>query len=151
MTLPTAPTDHILDIVSNNFTCDECEFTSNTDHGVKVHKGHQHKDTQKSEEFSDVIPQLDGPAEETLGLISDREVTEADSVTEEMDLSNLPTADDPESFDNYISNLNQEKIENMSKQKLNHMNAELVWKIAFKNAVEQKQKKKHTKSKNRKV
>ena len=39
----------------------------------------------------------------------------------------------------------------MSKQELNHMNAELVWKIALKNAVEQKQKKEHIKSKNRKV
>ena len=68
-----------------------------------------------------------------------------------MDLSNLPTADDPESFDIFNSNLNQEKIENISKQELNHMNAELVWKIALKNAVEQKQKKEHTKSKNRKV
>ena len=68
-----------------------------------------------------------------------------------MDLSNLPTSDNPESFDIYISNLNQEKIENMSKQELNHKNAELVRKIAFKNAVEQKQKKKHTKSKNSKV
>ena len=151
MTLPTAPTDHILDIVSNNFTCDECEFTSNTDHGVKLHKGHQHKNTQKSEEFSDVIPQLDGPAEETLGLMPDREVTDGDSVTEEMDLSHLPTADDCKSFYIYISNLNQERIENMSKQELNHMNAELARKIAFKNAVEKKQKKKHTKYQNRKV
>ena len=68
-----------------------------------------------------------------------------------MDLSNLPTADDPESFDIYISNLNQERIENLCNQELNHMNAELARKIAFKNAVEKKQKKKHTKSKNRKV
>ena len=90
-------------------------------------------------------------SEETLGLISDREVTEEDSVTEEMDLSHLPTAEDPESFDIYISNLNQEQIETMSKQELNHMNAELARKIALKNADEKKPKKKQTKSKNRKV
>ena len=94
---------------------------------------------------------MDGPAEETLNLISDREVTEEDSVTEEMDLSHLPTADDPMSFDIYISNLNQEKIENMSKPELNHMNGELARKIALKNAVEKKPKKKHTQSNNRKV
>ena len=98
--------------------------------------------TQKPEELSDVIPQLDGLAEQT-------EVIVEDNVKEEPDLSHLPTADDPETFDIYINNLNQEKIENMSKQELNHMNTELARKIAFKDATEKK--KKHTKSKNSKV
>ena len=95
--------------------------------------------TQKPKELFDVIPQLYGLAEQT-------EVIEEDSFKEELDLSHLPTADDPEGFDIYINNLNQEKIQNMSKQELNHMNAELARKIAFKNATEKK--KKHTKSKN---
>ena len=43
----TAPV--ILD--AKNFHCDKCDYTSNTEHGVKVHKGHQHKDTQKPEEL----------------------------------------------------------------------------------------------------
>ena len=38
----------------------------------------------------------------------------------------------------------------MSKHELNHMNAELAQKIAFKNATEKKKKKKGTKSKNNK-
>ena len=30
---------------------DQCEFVSSTEHGVKVHKGRQHKNNQKPEEF----------------------------------------------------------------------------------------------------
>ena len=36
---------------AKSFHCDKCDYTSNTEHGVKVHKGHQHKDTQKPEEL----------------------------------------------------------------------------------------------------
>ena len=123
VTSPTAPADHVHGDLSNCFSCDECDFTSNTDRGVKVHKGHHHKETQKPDEFSDVIPQLDGPAEETLGLTSDKEVIEEDSEKQEMDMSHLPTADDPDSFESFINQLNQEKIENMSEQELIHINA----------------------------
>ena len=95
---------------------------------------------------SDVIPQLDGPAEETLGLTPEKAAMEEDSVTEEeVDLAHLPTADDPLSFDFYIKSLTQEKIENMSKEEIIHMNAELAQKIAFKNTTEKK--KKQSKSK----
>ena len=53
---------------------------------------------------------------------------------EEKDLENLPTADDPDNvFQNWMSNLNQEKIENMSEKDLIHMNAELARKLALKN------------------
>ena len=45
---------------------------------------------------SDVIPQLDGPAEEALGLTPEKAAMEEDSVKEEeVDLAHLPTADDP--------------------------------------------------------
>ena len=39
----------------------------------------------------------------------------------------------------------------MSKQELNHMNAKLARKIAFKNATKKKKENKHTRSKNSKV
>ena len=35
----------------NSFNCDKCDFTSTTDHGVKIHMGHQHKNSQKPEEI----------------------------------------------------------------------------------------------------
>ena len=89
-------------------------------------------------DITDDIPQLDGPAE-------DKEVMEEDSVKEEqVDLAHLPTADDTESFDIYINNLNQEKIENMSKQEIIHINAEIARKLALQNVPEKK--KKHSKS-----
>ena len=76
---------------------------------------------------SDVIPQLDGPVEETLGLTSQKATIEEDSVKEEeMDLAHLPTADDPVSFDFYIKSLTQENIENMSKEEIVLMNKELA-------------------------
>ena len=54
---------------------------------------------------------------------------------EEKDLEHLPTADDPDNvFHNWMSNLNQEKIENMSEKDLIHMNAELALKLSLKNA-----------------
>ena len=60
-------------------------------------------------EYSDVIPQLDGPAEESLTPC--KEVIEEDSVKEEvMDVTHLPTADDIDSFDRYIKQLDQEQI-----------------------------------------
>ena len=94
-------------------------------------------------DISDVIPQLDGPAE-------DKEVKEEDSVKEEeFDLAHLPTADDPASFDDFINNLDQEKIEKTSKQELNHINAEIAHKVALKNST--KQKKKHKKYKHGKI
>ena len=100
-------------------------------------------------DLSDVIPQLDGPAEET--PTSDEETMEEDSVKEEeTDLSHLPTADDPERLEDYINHLDQEKIANMSKQELAHMNAQLARKIALRNETEKEKvepKKKHTKSK----
>ena len=85
-------------------------------------------------DISDAIPQLDGPAE-------DKEVKEEDSVKEEeIDLAHLPTADDPASFDYFLNNLDQEKIEKMSKQELNHINAEIARKVAFQNATKKKKK-----------
>ena len=97
---------------------------------------------------SDVIPQLDGPAEEI--LTSDKEVIEEDSMKEEeSDLGHLPTADDPESFDDFINHFDQEKIEKMSKQELSHINAEIARKVAFQNVT--KKKKKHNKSKHGKI
>ena len=93
---------------------------------------------------TNAIPQLDGPAEDTLSLASDKEVMEEDSVKEEeVDLAHLPTADDPESFDRYINQLDQEKIENMSEQEIIHMNGELARKVTLQKA----ENKKHTKSK----
>ena len=88
---------------------------------------------------SDVIPQLDGPAEEI--LTSDKEVIEEDSMKEEeSDLGHLPSADDPDSFDDFINHLDQEKIENMSKQELNHINAEIARKVVLQNATTKKKK-----------
>ena len=87
-------------------------------------------------DISDVIPQLDGPAE-------DNEAKEEDSVKEEeIDLAHLPRADDPANFDDFINNLDQEKIE---KQEINHINAEIARKVALQNAT--KKKKKHNKYK----
>ena len=37
--------------ISKTFKCDKCDFVSNTDHGVKVHKGTKHKETQQPEVF----------------------------------------------------------------------------------------------------
>ena len=70
--------------------------------------------------------------------------------SENTDLSHLPTADDPERLDEYIKHLDQEKIENMSKQEIAHMNAQLARKIALRNKTEKEKeepKKKNTKSK----
>ena len=89
-------------------------------------------DTSDSEN-SDLIPQLDGPAE-------DKSVMEENCVEEETILTHLPTADDPDSFDIYLNNLNQEKIENMSQEEIIHMNAELAKSLAFKNTTEKKKK-----------
>ena len=51
------------------------------------------------------------------------------------DLEHLPTADDPDDvFQNWMSNLNQETIQNMSEKNLIHMNSELAQKSALKNA-----------------
>ena len=72
---------------------------------------------------SDVIPQLDGPAE-------DKAVLEENCVEEETNLTHLPTADDPDSFDIYLNNLNQKEIINM--------NAELSKSLAIKNTTEKK-------------
>ena len=94
-------------------------------------------DTSDSEN-SDVIPQLDGPAE-------DKAVMEENCVEEETILTHLPTADDPDSFDIYINSLNQEKIENMSQKEIIHMNAELAKSLANKNTTDKKKKKNNLK------
>ena len=87
-------------------------------------------------DISEIIPQLDGPAEEIKDVTPDKEVIKEDSMREEEKyLEHLPTADDPDDvFQNWMSNLNQEKIENMSEKDLIHMNAELARKLAVKNA-----------------
>jgi hypothetical protein len=36
---------------STSFQCDECSFISKSDHGVKVHKGTKHRETQQPEQF----------------------------------------------------------------------------------------------------
>ena len=36
---------------SISFQCDKCDFVSNSKHGVKVHKGTKHKETQQPEQF----------------------------------------------------------------------------------------------------
>ena len=36
---------------TRSFQCEQCDYTSNTEHGVNVHKGHQHKNSKNSEEF----------------------------------------------------------------------------------------------------
>ena len=58
---------------------------------------------------------------------------EEDSVKEEeLDLAHLPTADDPDNiFECYIKQLDQERIENMSKSDI----IQLTAKIARKNAL----------------
>jgi hypothetical protein len=89
---------------------------------------------------SDAIPQLDGPAEETLVLTPEKAAIVQDSVKEEMDLAHLPRADDPLSFDVYVKSLTQEKIEHMSKEEIIHMNAELARKKTFQNTTEKKKK-----------
>ena len=99
-------------------------------------------------DLSDIIPQLDGPAEET--TTSEEETQEEDS--EKTDLSHLPTADDPERLEEYIKHLDQEQIENMSKQEIAHMIAQLARKLALRNETEKEKvesKKKNTKSKKR--
>ena len=35
----------------SSFKCDKCEYTSTTEHGVKIHNGHQHKNSQQPEEL----------------------------------------------------------------------------------------------------
>ena len=86
--------------------------------------------------ISEIIPQLDGPTEEIQDVIPNKEVIEEDSMKEdEKDLEHLPTADDPDDvFQNWMRNLTQEKIENMSEKEMIHMNAELARKLALKNA-----------------
>ena len=105
-------------------------------------------ETLDSDTSSDFIPQLDGPSEEK--LILDNEGIEEDSMQEqESDLAHLPTADDPDRFDKFINNLDQDKIEQMSKQELNHINVKLARKAALQ--TETKKKKKHNKSKHVKI
>ena len=36
---------------TSSFQCEQCDYTSNTEHGVNVHKGHQHKNSKNSEEL----------------------------------------------------------------------------------------------------
>ena len=52
---------------------------------------------------------------------------------EEKDLEHLPTADDPDNvFKNWMNNINQDMIENMSERGLIHMNSELARKCNIK-------------------
>ena len=52
---------------------------------------------------------------------------------EEKNLEHLPTAEDPDDvFQKWMSNLSQEKIENMSEKELIYMNAQLARKSALK-------------------
>ena len=51
-TLPDSAISTIASAVSS-FQCDKCDFKSSTDHGVKIHIGHQHKNSQKPEEIRD--------------------------------------------------------------------------------------------------
>ena len=54
---------------------------------------------------------------------------------EEMDSAHLPTADDPDNiFDSYINQLDQEKIENMSKTDLINLIAKIALKVALRDA-----------------
>ena len=87
-------------------------------------------------DIGEIIPQLDGPAEEIQEVTPDKEVIEEDSMKEEEnDLEHLPRADDPDDvFQNWMSNLGQEKIENMSEKEMIHMNAQLARKLVLKNA-----------------
>ena len=73
-------------------------------------------ETDSDSDIGEIIPQLDGPAEETLGLTSEKEAMEEDSIEEaERDISHLPTANDPDNIlQHWMKNINQEKIENMS-------------------------------------
>ena len=47
----TAPVTLQTSATTNSFKCEKCDYTSSTEHGIKVHKGHQHKDSQKPEEL----------------------------------------------------------------------------------------------------
>ena len=86
-------------------------------------------------DISEIITHLDSPSEEIHDVTPNKEVIEEDSMMEEeKDLEHLPTADDPDDvFQNWMSNLNQENIENMSEKDLIHINSELARKIALKN------------------
>ena len=95
-------------------------------------------ETDSDNDIGEIIPQLDGPAEETLGLKSEKEAMEEDSGEEaERDISHLPTANDPDNIlQHWMNNIDQEKIENMSQEELKHMNAVLAQKTALRNATE---------------
>ena len=83
-------------------------------------------------DYRDVIPLLDGPAEEC--LTPGKEVNEEDSVKEEiMDLTHLPTSDDTDSFNRYIKLLDQEQITNKSEVELKYMNVQLARKTYLQN------------------
>ena len=85
--------------------------------------------------ISEIIPQLDGPAEEIQDVTPNKEVIKEDSMKEDKkDLEHRPTADDPDNvFQNLMSNLTQ-KMENMSEKDLIHINSELAQISALKNA-----------------
>ena len=37
--------------ISTSFQCDKCDFVSISEHGVKIHNGTQHKESQQPEQF----------------------------------------------------------------------------------------------------
>ena len=141
--------------MKDHYRCEKCMKVCESKNMLHLHIKETHEETvsvnstafsselaSKIEEetldndISEIIPQLDGPAEEIKDVTPDKEVIEEDSMKEEEKyLEHLPTADDPDDvFQNWMSNLNQEKIENMSEKDLIHMNAELARKLAVKNA-----------------
>ena len=62
-----------------------------------------------------------------------------ETTEEEINLANLPTADDPDDvFQNLIYSLDTEKIESMYHKELIHMNAQLARKVALKKQNEKK-------------
>ena len=139
--------------MKDHYRCEKCMKVCESKNMLHLHVKETHKETvlvnstafsnelaSKIEEetsdndISEIIPQLDGPAEEIEEVTPAKEVTEEDSMKEEeKDLEHLPTAEDPDDvFQNWMSNLSQEKIENMSEKELIHMNAQLARKSALK-------------------
>ena len=96
------------------FKCDYCKYKNNSKDIIKEHMN-KHKNGRTRS--------LPGRP---------RNFSPISTFEDEMDSAHIPTADDPYNiFDSYMNQLNQEKIENMSKTDVIHLKAEIACKVAL--------------------
>ena len=103
---------------STSFHCDKCDFVSISKHGVKVHYGTQHKESQKPEQFradsldnSLILTPIKEPREE--------DIEEANSPVAEVDKHPDSQKEQSDSEDEYEKFLQErsKKLDDLAKAK----------------------------------